>query len=150
MAHSFRDAGRGVWRCICAERNMRVHVVACAYVVFFGYRVGLSRGEWACLLLAMGAVTGAEALNTAVERLCDFVEPRPDSRIGAVKDMAAGGGGFCAFFAGIAGLAVFLRPALRQVVQEIFSAPLPGTAFVGSLLLAVLFVLYGPGGGRKG
>ena len=31
---------------------MRIHLVACAYVLFFASQLSLSRGEMACLLLA--------------------------------------------------------------------------------------------------
>ena len=41
------------------------------------------------VLLATGAMLAAEMFNTAVEVLCDFVQPRDDPRIGAVKDIAA-------------------------------------------------------------
>jgi diacylglycerol kinase (ATP) len=34
-------------------------------------------------------VLAAEMMNTAIEALCDFVEPRHDERIKVVKDVAA-------------------------------------------------------------
>ena len=53
---------------------MRIHLVACAYVLFFASQLSLSRGEMACLLLAIGGVMTAETLNTALEKLCDFAQ----------------------------------------------------------------------------
>ena len=73
LFHSFGDALRGIWNCVESERNMRIHLTACCYVVFFGCQLPLTRGEWAALVLAMALVTGAEAMNTAVEKLCDFI-----------------------------------------------------------------------------
>jgi diacylglycerol kinase (ATP) len=35
----------------------------------------------------------AELSNTALEKLCDFVEPRHDRKIGAIKDVAASASG---------------------------------------------------------
>ncbi len=99
LFHSFRDAFRGVWLCLRSERNMRIHALACGYVLFFALQIGVSQGELAVLLLAMGMVTAAEALNTAVEKLCDFTEPKQDWRIGFVKDIAAGGVVLSAAFA---------------------------------------------------
>ena len=71
---SFADAFRGIGACLKSERNMRIHLVMAVYVLFFASQLSLSRGEMACLVLAIGAVMAAEALNTAVEKLCDFAQ----------------------------------------------------------------------------
>jgi len=41
------------------------------------------------LLLATGLVLMAEMFNSAIEALCDFVEPQYNEKIRAVKDIAA-------------------------------------------------------------
>ena len=41
------------------------------------------------LLLATGLVLMAEMFNSAIEALCDFVEPQHNEKIRAVKDIAA-------------------------------------------------------------
>ncbi len=113
---------------------MRIHAVACGYVLFFASQMELLRGEWACLLLAMGIVTAAEAMNTSVEKLCDRVEPRQDRQIGAVKDMAAGAVALSAAFAGLIGGMILLRPELGQVLKVLVTTPWK----VGIFLLTVL------------
>jgi len=45
--------------------------------------------DFAMILLATGLVLTAELLNSAIEALCDFVEPRESEKIGAIKDIAA-------------------------------------------------------------
>ena len=111
--HSFADAFRGIGCCIKSERNMRIHLVACAYVLFFASQLSLSRGEMACLLLAIGGVMTAETLNTALEKLCDFAQKNLNRYIRVIKDMAAGavllsaaGGGRHPLPAGAVGAAV--------------------------------------------
>lgn len=65
------------------------------------YKVILSAGvlafcvalrQWVDLMLvlvATGPMLAAELFNTAVENLCDYVQPGRDARIGGIKDMAA-------------------------------------------------------------
>jgi diacylglycerol kinase (ATP) len=45
--------------------------------------------DFAMILLATGLVLTAELLNSAIEALCDFLEPRANEKIGAIKDIAA-------------------------------------------------------------
>lgn len=58
-------------------------------------------GSWLDLVV-VAAVTGlllaGELFNTAVEQLCDIVEPGHDERVGAVKDVAAAGAGVAMWF----------------------------------------------------
>jgi diacylglycerol kinase (ATP) len=42
------------------------------------------------ILLATGMMLLAELFNSAIEVLCDFVEPQQNPQIGAIKDIAAG------------------------------------------------------------
>jgi diacylglycerol kinase len=45
------------------------------------------------ILLAMGLVLIAELFNSAIEVLCDFVEPQHNDRIRVTKDIAAAAAG---------------------------------------------------------
>jgi len=66
-------------------------VVSCiALTLSFFFR------EWVDMLLiflATAQILTAELLNSAIEELCDYVQPAEDARIGAVKDMAAAAAG---------------------------------------------------------
>ena len=144
LRNSFADAFRGIWGCVRSERNMRIHLTLCCYVLFFGFRMGLSRGELACLVLTIGVVMGAEAMNTSVEKLCDFTEKHWNPRIRVIKDIAAGAVLLCARAAVLVGGVLFLRPALWQTVLEICSAPLSLCLFFLSAVLAWSFIFIGP------
>jgi diacylglycerol kinase len=41
------------------------------------------------ILLAMGLMLVSELFNSAIEVLCDFVEPHQNDRIGVIKDISA-------------------------------------------------------------
>lgn len=144
LLHSFRDAFRGMWFCIRSERNMRIHAAACGYVLFFAFRMRLGMAELACLLLAMGLVTGAEVMNTAVEKLCDHVHPGKHPEIGRVKDLAAGAVLLCAIFAALVGGAVLLRPELLEAVMDIVGTAWKLAAFGGSAVVSVVLIFVVP------
>jgi diacylglycerol kinase (ATP) len=50
----------------------------------------LSGGQFLTMLLASGFMLGAEVMNSAVEAVCDYVQPEYDEKIKVIKDMAAG------------------------------------------------------------
>lgn len=141
---SFRDALRGVWGCVKSERNMRIHLVVCAYVLFFAYRLSLSRGEMACLVLTIGCVMSAEAMNTAVEKLCDFTQKHLNPRIRVVKDMAAGAVFLCALAAALVGVVILFRPELWTSFLAIVTDPASCAVFLVILALALAFIILGP------
>ena len=90
LADSFGDAARGILFAVKTERNMRIHVTAAVYVLFFARFLGVSRGEYAALLLAVALVITAEGFNTAIEMLCDYAQKSYNRFIGRTKDIAAG------------------------------------------------------------
>jgi diacylglycerol kinase len=104
---------QGLWRA-AHDFNVAYKIVVSAVVLV------LAAVAWKWLDLAViGVATGlllmSELFNTAVERLCDFVQPGYDVRIGAVKDVAAAaaGTGMVAWFAVVAIEAVRLILQLR-------------------------------------
>src|SRR5258708_39049267 len=88
-ANSFRHAGRGLWLA-GRGRNLRIMLLGALAVVALGIVYDVSRLGWAVLLLCMCGVLGAEAMNTAVERLADHIERRYDAEIHDIKALAAG------------------------------------------------------------
>ncbi|MDH5300308.1 MAG: diacylglycerol kinase [Gammaproteobacteria bacterium] len=45
---------------------------------------------WALVIVMMALVMAAELFNTALEALCDYVQPEHHATIGYIKDVAAG------------------------------------------------------------
>jgi diacylglycerol kinase (ATP) len=64
------------------------------------------------ILVATGLMLAAELLTTAIEELCDFVEPDQDVRIGAIKDVSSAAVGF-----GVLVWALTLLLELGQLLQ---------------------------------
>jgi len=86
---SFADAGRGV-RALVAEPNAKIQLAAALAASALGLWLGLAARDWALIVLAIGLVLAAEALNTAIEALCDRVAPERHPLVGKAKDLAAG------------------------------------------------------------
>ena len=86
----------------------------------------------ACLVLAIGAVMAAEALNTAVEKLCDFAQKNQNRYIRFVKDVAAGAVLLSAVGALLAGVFILFRPELWRLLWGILGHP-PFTGAFGAV-----------------
>jgi diacylglycerol kinase len=140
---SFRFAGRGIALCL-RERNFRFHLALSAYM--YGYLLlydwfQLSRGEWACLLLATALVLAAEAGNTALEAAVDLASPGISPLAAKAKDMAAGVVLLCALGAVAVGLAVLWQPeAFRLLAAYYRASPWMLGVLAASLLCAALFI----------
>lgn len=60
--------------------------------------IGIIQHQWvnvSLLLVVTALVLMAEIFNTAIEALCDVVEPAHSEAIGKIKDMAAAAVGLC-------------------------------------------------------
>jgi len=86
---SFVHAGRGLLHLV-REPNARIHLLATVLVVAVGAAVRVSPLEWALLVLAIGVVLMAEALNTAIEHLANAAVPKQHPLVGSAKDLGAG------------------------------------------------------------
>jgi diacylglycerol kinase (ATP) len=113
LVRTFRPAIVGLVALIRYEPNAQIHLALAAIATALGVWLGLPAPEWALLATLFGLVIGLEALNTAVEGLADLVEPRPDPRVGRIKDLAAGGVLAAALAAAAAGGFVFVPRLLR-------------------------------------
>ncbi len=90
MLRSFRFAGQGILDLFRFENNAKVHLLVAGLVVVAGFLLRISRVEWAIILTQIGLVWAAEAFNTAIEKLCDFVSPGRHPQIKAIKDLSSG------------------------------------------------------------
>jgi diacylglycerol kinase (ATP) len=121
-ARSFVHAFRGLAILVSEEHNAWIHAGMTVLVIGLGAALGVSRLEWAVLALAIGAVWSAEALNTAVEWLCDVASPEHHPLVAKAKDVAAAGVLLAALAAAAAGLCVFAPRLLSLLASAISRA----------------------------
>ncbi|WP_260927146.1 diacylglycerol kinase family protein [Novosphingobium sp. 9] len=87
---SFVFAWNGLRWLVRSEHNARVHLAASIATAAAGLILQISASDWRWLFLAMALVWLAEAFNTAIEQLCNRIEPGFDPVIGRIKDVSAG------------------------------------------------------------
>ncbi len=109
---SFKYALKGMWLLITTEHSIMVQMAIGLIVMVFGWWYRISATEWILQILAIGIVLVAESLNTAIEKICDFIHPDHHKRIGFIKDISAGAVSFAAISAIIIGLIIYLPKML--------------------------------------
>lgn len=87
-ARSFKYAIAGL-KVLLGEHNAWIHCCAAVAVTVAGFLFGISRAEWLAVALCIGAVLALEAVNTAVEAICDHVSPQFAPLVKRAKDVAA-------------------------------------------------------------
>ncbi len=81
---------KGAIKLITTEHSIMLQSSLAVIIIIAGFYFGINRYEWMFQILAIGLVLGIEGLNTAVEKIADFVHPDFHERIGFIKDIAAG------------------------------------------------------------
>lgn len=87
---SFYFATRGIRECFSSEQNFKVHSFVAIVVILCSYLLKISEYEWLFVFLIVTQVMSAEIINTAVEKIADFIEPNKNEKIRVIKDMTAG------------------------------------------------------------
>lgn len=93
---------KGAIKLITTEHSVMVQSSLAILLIIAGFYFKISREEWMLQILATGLVLSIEGLNTAVEKIADFIHPEFHNRIGFIKDIAAG----AVFFAALSAIAI--------------------------------------------
>lgn len=117
MAHGNQDLGfvkgrlrggyialKGAFLFVTTEHSGMVQISLAMLLTIAGFYFHLSSTEWMFQVIAIGMVLSTEALNTAVEKLCDFVHDDFHDKIGFIKDVASG----AVWFSAMTALAIVL------------------------------------------
>lgn len=144
IVKSFNFAFKGLWFCIVNERNMRIHLVVAAYVLFFSFFYNLSKVEYIVLLLAIALVIIAEMINTAIETLTNLSSPSYDMLAKLSKDIAAAAVLIAALFSIGIGIILFFDLSVVVCIFYFFTESfLNIAALILSLVLSCIFISKG-------
>ncbi|MGJ0393263.1 MAG: diacylglycerol kinase family protein [Methylocystis sp.] len=90
LLKSFSFAFAGLAFMLRTQRNARVHAIATAAVLGAGGSCQVDVLDWRWLIAAIAFVWVAEAMNTAIEHVCNAVSPQYQTGVEKAKDVAAG------------------------------------------------------------
>lgn len=105
---SISYAFKGAVKLITTEHSVMAQFSIGILLIFLGVYFNITKTEWLFQTLAIGLVLSIEGLNTAVEKIADFVHPKFHERIGFIKDIAAGAVFFAAMTAIAIGIIIYL------------------------------------------
>lgn len=98
---------RGAVYLLKNEASIQAQFVIAILVTIAGFYFDITHQEWIYQILAIGLIMTAEGLNTAIEKMADFVHPDFHSKIGYIKDVAAGAVFIAAITAVVIGVIIY-------------------------------------------
>lgn len=88
--NSFRFAIKGIRILLREEPNAWLHLSATILLAVAVIYFHISGTELIALVIVTGFVWAAEAFNTVVERVMDFISPEYHPKVEFIKDLSAG------------------------------------------------------------
>jgi len=118
VIRSFKYAFSGIYHCLFFELNFKIHTIAAVAVTVCGMFFHITINEWIAVFICMAVVISLEMMNTAIERLCDMINPGIHPNIKVIKDVAAGSVLAAAFGSAVIGSFIFI-PKVYVLIKEI-------------------------------
>lgn len=87
---SIRYAVKGFFLLISTEHAVISQIIIGLIMTGLGIYFQITKTEWLFQIFAIGLVISVEGINTAVEKICDFIHPDFHEKIGFIKDISAG------------------------------------------------------------
>ena len=82
-------AFKGLFWMLKTERNFQLELLALVINLFLMVYFQLNSTDAVLIFIVCFLVLIAEIINTAIEKICDFIEPNFNEKIGLIKDLAA-------------------------------------------------------------
>lgn len=117
LLKSFKYAASGLKFCFKTQQNFRVQLLAGTIAVMAGIFLQISRLQWIAILICISMVLTTELMNSAIEKICDHINPFYHPQIKNIKDMAAGASLVIALMSIVTGLLIFI-PALLNYINS--------------------------------
>jgi diacylglycerol kinase len=105
---SFLYAWNGIKSVLRSEHNTWIHLGFTIVAVALGFILKISAHEFVAIVLSIALVWVTEIVNTAIEKIMDFISLEHHPQIGLVKDLAAAAVLIAAISAVIVGAIIYL------------------------------------------
>ena len=101
-------AFKGAILLLKTEASIQIQFAIAIILTIAGFYFDISSTEWILQIFAIGLIMSIEGVNTAIEEIADFIHPEHNTKIGFIKDVAAGAVFIAAVAAIIIGLIIYL------------------------------------------
>jgi diacylglycerol kinase (ATP) len=145
--NSFHHAFEGIIYATRTERNMRIHLLVAALVLFAMVYLRLERAYVAIICITVTLILAMELFNTAIEAVVDLMTVAHHPLAKIAKDAAAGAVlmvsigavcvGYLTFYEGVQSAGASVRTALLQVPLNVVLVTLTVTA-IGTVFAKAL------------
>lgn len=109
---SFVYAWEGILSFFRTEHNAQIHLSATVLVTVLSVTLGVDKSEAIAVVFSVALVWIAEMINTAIEKMMDFISIERHPQIKLIKDISAGAVLVAAIAAAIVGGIVFIPKLL--------------------------------------
>ena len=99
---------KGIFLLLRTEASIQIQFGIAIVMTIAGFYFQISNTEWILQLFAIGLVMGIEGVNTAIEKISDYIQPKNDPKIGFIKDISAGAVMIVSIVATIIGLIIYV------------------------------------------
>ncbi|MGF1556324.1 diacylglycerol kinase family protein [Paucihalobacter sp.] len=105
-------AFKGMLILVKTEPSIKIQLVVALIATLAGFYFEITTIEWIFQIAMIGLVLSIEGVNTAIEYLADFIHPEHHTKIGLIKDIAAGAVFIASIVAVIIGIFIYLPKML--------------------------------------
>jgi diacylglycerol kinase (ATP) len=105
---SVKYAFKGAFLLVTTENSIKVQFCIGILMSLLGFYYQISTTEWILQILCIALIMGLEGMNTAIEEIADFIHPEYHTKIGLIKDLAAGAVFIFAIAASIIGCLIYI------------------------------------------
>lgn len=107
-AQNVRPSVRAIFMLLREEFSFKILTISAIATLILSFILKISQTELLFVILTIGGMLSVEALNTAIEEICDHVTPEEHERIGKIKDIASGAAFIMWCAALVVGLIIFV------------------------------------------
>lgn len=112
---SFGHALNGLKLVLLSEQNYRFHTVAACVAILLSFVLKISDLQFILIILCIVGVMVIEIVNTAIEKLCDYISPNHNEKIKFIKDVSAG----AVLLVSMASLVIAMIIFLPKIIEKL-------------------------------